>query len=208
MGKICSNCGFEIVDDKFNFCPNCGSEIIEEQPPKEKYKFCPVCGKKLKIDTKVCPNCGINFEGRFRKIANKYSNKKSINKILDLGAYTSLKLDGNVISNRLIRKGWEHDDPAFLTVYDSISEEYLKKLFLLERNKIVVGGSDILGNVKFISPTEKMSYKEGVKFYEQLLENLISELNEAKQDENFDKDDYYKKKYKESRIEMFANYPL
>ena len=96
-----------------------------------------------------------------------------------------------------------------MVVYDSIVGDYLKKLFILERSKVCVGGStDILVNVKFIPPTEKMSFDDAVKFYEELLEKTILELNEAKQKENFDEEEYFKKKYKESRIELFSNYPL
>lgn len=209
MAHICSSCGFE-ASDKFKFCPMCGSKMTsDDESAQEKYKFCPKCGIKISADTQICPNCGINFNGIFRKIANKYFNNGSIDKIIDWEASTSWKINKDFTSNKLIKKGWEHDDPAFLVVYDSIVGDYLKKLFILERSKVCVGGStDILVNVKFIPPTEKMSFDDAVKFYEELLEKTILELNEAKQKENFDEEEYFKKKYKESRIELFSNYPL
>ena len=188
----------------------CGSKMTsDDESAQEKYKFCPKCGIKISADTQICPNCGINFNGIFKKIANKYFNNRSIDKIIDWEASTSWKINKDFTSNKLIKKGWEHDDPAFLVVYDSIVGDYLKKLFILERSKVCVGGStDILVNVKFIPPTEKMSFDDAVKFYEELLEKTILELNEAKQKENFDEEEYFKKKYKESRIELFSNYPL
>lgn len=208
MVKVCSGCGFE-VEYKFNFCPICGSNILsDDEPPREKYKFCPICGLKIKKDTKICPNCGINFDGKFRKIANRYSKKNSVNKILNLGASVAWKTELDLKLDKLIKISAKFEDPGYIAVYESIAGQYLKKLFMLERYKILVGGSDFLGNLKFIPPTQNMSFDESVKFYEALLENLISELNEAKKDENFDEEEYYKKKYKESRIELFANYPL
>ena len=209
MGKICSSCGFE-VDDKFNFCPNCGSKIIYNEPQSEKYKFCPKCGSKIKEDTKICPNCEVNLDGRIKKIVNKYSKKKSINKFLDLEASASLKLSKKSNLTKVEKKAWEHKDPGFLLVYESIVGDYLKKLFLLERAKTqVMYGVGPLGyGVKFISPAEKMSFEESVKFYEQLLEKTTSELNEAKQEENFNEDEYYKKKFKECQIELLSNYCL
>ena len=56
----------------------------------------------------------------------------------------------------------------------------------MERSKVCVGsGMDILGNVKFVSPTEKMSFNDGKKFYVELLEKTILELNEAKAKRKF-----------------------
>ena len=205
--RICSKCGFEI-DDKNKFCPNCGSKVPQDESSKERYKFCPKCGSKISADTKICPNCGINFKGKFRKIANKYSDNKSINKILDLGA--SMTFNSNILnSNKLIKKEWEDEDPAFLHVYNSIAEDYLKKLFILERETVVVGDSTefFVAPIKR-APTRDLSFEEGVKFYENLLQKTIEDLNEAKQKENFNKEEYNRKKYKESKIELFSNYSL
>lgn len=208
MAKVCSTCGFELSGN-FIFCPNCGSKIeTGGEYPKEKYKFCPKCSNKLEADAMVCPYCGANFDRIYRKIAKKYSNNESVNKVLDFMANKSLK--HNFMSNEFNRKYWEHDDPAFLSIYDSIVGEYLKKLFLLERNKIlIIGGAGPLGyGPDVISPTRKLSYDEAVEFYEILLEKTISELNEAKQKENFDEEEYIKSKYKESTIEVFSNWNL
>ena len=208
MANVCSSCGFE-VDEKFKFCPMCGSKITsDDETTQEKYKFCPKCGIKIKEDTQICPNCGINFNGKFRKIANKYYNKKSIDKIMDWRASNAWKVNNKLTKYNQNKKLWWYNDPPFQFVYDSIVGDFLKKIFVLERLKVCVGGSDILGNLKFIPPTEKMSFDEGVKFYEQLLEKTMSEMNEEKQKENIDEEEYYKKKFKESRIELFSNYPL
>ena len=209
MTRVCSSCGFE-VDDKFNFCPICGSKIIYNESQSEKYKFCPKCGSKIKENTKICPNCEANFDGRIKKIVNKYSKKKSINKFLDLEASVSLKLNKNPNFTKIDKKAWEHKDPGFLLVYESIVGDNLKKLFLLERAKTqVMYGVGPLGyGVDLISPVEKMSFEESVKFYEQLLEKTMCELEEAKQEENFNEEEYYKKKFKESQIELFSNYGL
>lgn len=209
MANVCSGCGYE-VDDKFNFCPICGCEIIpEEKTPIEKYKICPICGEKIKLDTKICPNCKTNFNGILRKIANKYGNNKAVNKVLDINSSIVNKYNLDFQTIGFNKVAIEVDDPAFFEVYDSITEEYLKKLFLLERTKVLVFYTqDIFGTYIFKSPTEKMTRREAKKFYEELLEKTISELNEAKQEKNFDKEKYYKKKYKESRIELFSNYTL
>lgn len=206
MGIICSKCGFEI-DEGYKFCPNCGSKVTQEESSKERYKFCPKCASKISADAKICPICGINFDGKFRQIANKYSDNKSINKILDLGA--SMTMNSNIFnSNTLIKIGWEDEDPAFLHVYNSIAEDYLKKLFILERETVVVGDSNIIVAPVKRSPTSDLSFEDGVKFYENLLQKTIEDLNEAKQTGNFNKEEYYRKKYKESKIELFSNYPL
>lgn len=208
MAKVCSTCGFDITDN-FIFCPNCGSKIESGgESSKEKYKFCPICAKQLEYDAMLCPYCGTNFDRIYRKIVKKYSKNKSVNKVLDFMGNTYLK--HNFMLDKLNRKNLEHDDPAFLSIYDSIVGESLKKLFLLERYKLmVVGGAGPLGyGPEVFSPTRKLSYDEAVEFYENLLEKTISELNEAKQKENFDEDEYIKNKYKESTIEVFSNMHL
>ena len=123
----------------------------------------------------VCPYCGANFDRIYRKIAKKYSKNKSVNKVWDFMVNKSLK--HNFMSNEFNRKYWEHDDPAFLSIYDSIVGEYLKKLFLLERNKImIIGGAGPLGyGSDVISPTRKLSYDELLNsmktFWKKLLVN-------------------------------------
>ena len=129
MVSVCPSCGFK-AEDKFKFCPMCGSKITsDDKSRQEKFKFCPKCGIKMKAGTQICPNCGINFNGKFRKIANKYSDNRSINKIIDWTASASWKINKDLTTNRLIKKGWEHDDPAFLAVYETIVGDYLKKTF-------------------------------------------------------------------------------
>lgn len=121
-----------------------------------------------------------------------------------------MKLNKKSNLTKIDKKAWEQKDPGFLSVYESIVGDNLKKLFLLERAKTqVMFGVGPLGyGVDFISPAEKMSFEESVKFYEQLLEKTMSELDEAKQEENFNEEEYYKKKFKECQIELFSNYGL
>lgn len=53
------------------------------------------------------------------------------------------------------------------------------------------------------TPTKDMSHEDAIKFYEDLLEKVESELFTAKQSGNFDEEEYLKIKMKESVIENF-----
>lgn len=48
--KICSNCGFELMEEQ-TFCPNCGT-------PKEKNNICGKCGAELSDGQEFCHKCG------------------------------------------------------------------------------------------------------------------------------------------------------
>ena len=52
--KICSNCGYENIDNG-KFCSECGTKL--QNTPK----FCPECSTKLEGNHKFCPECGFNL---------------------------------------------------------------------------------------------------------------------------------------------------
>ncbi len=218
---ICNNCGKEAGDG--SFCPNCSTKV-EKNPPKS---FCSNCGNEL-AGSLFCPNCGhktdtsensnpssnnnstedsffdsvIKFDdGISSKLGRFFGKNKVMNDIMDKTSsikYNHFSKDTNIDANR---NYYAKVEPVFLEVYDSIDDEYVKMILLLERNLMTNSGS-VLGVVvsQVYTPTKDMNHAEAVKFYENLANEIAGEINEEKKNGTFDEEEFFKKKLKKSRF--------
>lgn len=104
-------------------------------------------------------------------------------------------------------KFWDKVEPEFFEVYNTIEDDFTKTIFALERQNLVAGGGAwgvaVIALTRVYTPTKDMSHEDAIKFYEDLLEKVESELFAAKQSGNFDEEEYLKIKMKESVIENF-----
>ena len=184
-------------------------------------KICPNCGKENEETNNFCKKCGFNigsdnsaFEeyapayGKFtRKIENKLKNSKLLDQFFENIIPGDSKLhEKDHMDNWINRKHLEMVEPAFLEVYDSIDDFYIKSLLMIEKHKVAGGGT--FGTTAIFpseTPTGKLSYKESVRFYEDLLKKVKQDLEKEKQNPNFNEREYYKKKRKEYTIENISN---
>ena len=210
--KFCSNCGTKIeIETPKSLCPNCGSDVGES-------KFCSNCGTSDVGESKFCSNCGtkINTEtvndteqnelidnliNKSDNLSGRLSNKlKKSNSVDNIFEKTSSKVFGfqkKTLNNSANRTYWENIDPNFFVVYDRIEDEELQILFWLERSN--------LGSGFIFTPTMGLSDEEAVKFYEDLLDNLIDEINQEKQNGTFDMEEFHKRKMKETTVENVSS---
>jgi len=222
--SFCPSCGQEVGDSAF--CPSCGTKI-EKEPMKH---FCPGCGAEVG-DNVFCPSCGTKISGEKRnnnvssnqnssegsdilddvidldnkisgKLGGLFSKSKSMDKVLDKTAsyrYKNLSKAGN---RGMDRAYFEKIEPVFLEVLDSIDDNYVKDLLLFERSMMGGGGSPIgVVAAQVYTPTKDMSHDEALKFYHKMVNDIVREINEEKQNGTFDEEEFYKKKIKQSTFD-------
>lgn len=211
--SFCSNCGQDVGDSAF--CPSCGTRVGGEKQEN----ICPDCGQPLKDSSKFCPYCGwgepqsnsnstldkvIGVEEKYAsKLGKMMSHSKTADIFLDKAApIRKTEMDG------ASRKLFESTEPVFLEVYDSIDDNYLASIFLLERLKHDNQGGGLVGVVatKIITPTKDMSHEEAIKYYINMVNKIVKEINREKQNGTFDKDEFYKRKVKESTFESMSSF--
>lgn len=219
LKSICPNCGKDVGESKF--CPECGTKIDDVAK-----RTCPGCGKLLKDGAKFCPYCGWSnstveqktitdkildvdevFSG---KLGGMLLNNKTMDTVLDKTVSIKSNHIGNVSDNVLNRKYYENIEPVFLEVLDSIDDDFLKEIFMIERSKFDVKGGGLAGIVISVAdtPTKNMSHDEAIKFYINILNNIKNEINLEKQKGTFDENSFYKKKVKESTLENISAVPI
>ena len=186
-------------------CPNCG--VIN----KEGSKYCAECGLKIIIED----NQQKYYEeynpayGRLTKFAaKKLDNSKLVDKLIDVTTPNTSKFDDledSEINLSILNHSLSLEN-EFLEVYETIDDGFLRALFLLERRKIGGGGNLGATAVAVVSkPAGNMSHKDAIEFYENLLKEVEHDLNVEKQKPNFNKREYYKKRYKEYFVENLSN---
>ena len=205
---ICPNCGSDVGDSKF--CPNCGTKMGEKQD-----RFCPSCGKSLDSDVIFCPYCGWSETednsdnlDKLIDLDNKLSGKfygalgksKTFDKIFDKTATLGKKYI--TTENSLNRSYWENIEPIFLEALDTIDDEYVKTILLIERRGLssTAGVSGLIVSSVY-TPTKDMTHDEAIAFYQEWAENIAEDINKEKQNGTFDEDEYYKKRFKSTNIE-------
>ena len=209
--SFCPNCGSDVGES--NFCPNCGTKIEMEKTKS----FCPNCGSDVG-DSAFCPNCGTkistdsdksieqndfvdnlinksdNISGR---LSSRLKKSKSVDSIFEKTSGATFGIQKKTLNNAANRSYWENIEPQFFVVYDSIEDEELQVLFWLERAN--------LGTSLVVSPTMELSNEEAIKFYENLLDNLIDEINQEKENGTFDMEEFHKRKLKETTVENMSS---
>ena len=217
--KFCPNCGTKIEMEKpKSFCPNCGNDVGDSA-------FCPNCGTSVhKTESNKKDNFNkdnsnteknINTSEKNRNdnkpfgggfIANKLKKSKAVDKVFDkmasVGANNISKVDSSAN-----RKLFEKTEPAFLEVFDSVDDDFIKTILILEREKRnTVDGWGIVGAVATTmnTPTSGMSHDEAVQFYQDIVNNIKNEISKEKQEGIFDEEKFYKKKLKESSLSKIS----
>ena len=109
------------------------------------------------------------------------------------------------VCGKFEKKILDNVEPGFREVYRSIDDEFLRVIFLLEREKLGAGVdtlSIVVSTIK--TPTKGLSYEETVEFYTELLNKTRNELNLERQKPDFNEREYYKSKVKEAKIENLS----
>lgn len=177
---FCANCGTDIGEN--NFCPNCGSkapEVEESTPQIEEIPHEEASSGKFDHIT--------NKEKGWisSKISNKLEKSRTFDKFIDVMTHEKIletqKSNSAIESEKLKqieKKILDNVEPGFREVYRSIDDEFLRVIFLLEREKLGAGVdtlSIVVSTIK--TPTKGLSYEETVEFYTELLNKTRNELN-------------------------------
>lgn len=204
---FCASCGTNIGES--NFCPNCGSKApecekitlqIEETSHKDATngKFDHITNKeKGWISSKISDK--LEKSRTFDKFIDVLTHKKILETQKSNSAIESEKL------KQIEKKILDNVEPGFREVYRSIDDEFLRVIFLLEREKLGAGVdtlSIVVSTIK--TPTKGLSYEETVEFYTELLNKTRNELNLERQKPDFNEREYYKNKVKEAKIENLS----
>ena len=132
-----------------------------------------------------------------------------MDKIIDKTTPDPSKISENDSNDSIIsRKYYKRVDPEFLEVYDSINDLFIQTLFLIERNKIAGDGGSF-ENTPLLSRSYHLiglSHQEAITFYENILNKVKQDLDNEKQNPNFNEYEYLKKKRKEHVVEKISNY--
>lgn len=214
LKSFCPNCGSDVGDSKF--CPNCGTKIDNEHLKS----FCPSCGKSMEPTAKFCPYCGFTKSNTSKddengfidnvfefddNLSNKFGNllgkSKAMNSVLDKTASFSYKRKTMHVDNGMNRKYFEKIEPVFLEVCDSIDDEFVKSILIYQRS-MMGSSSGIAGVVasQIYTPTKDLSHDDAIKFYQNMVNEIVAEINQEKSKGTFDEEEFYKKKIKENTI--------
>lgn len=206
LNSVCPNCGEDVGDGAF--CTNCGTKVDNNSLES----VCLSCGKTIEVSSNFCPYCGWSETGenddltdvKIENTNNNFSNG-SENKIGDklwgkLGS-AGYKLHKKNVNSSSNRKLFEKTEPVFLEVFDSIEDDFVKAILLLEREKRnSLDGWGIIGALATLknTPTNGMSHDEAIKFYLDILSNIENEIRYEKNRGTFNEEEFYQRKAKEA----------
>lgn len=223
--KFCPNCGSKILkpeiapqeSNTMNFCPNCGNEVSGS-------KFCPNCGSKILEPEVETPAPEINVNTNNQHTSN-VDEKDTFDKIIDIDDKISGKMSGLFAKNKTLnkvldkttsfqsfryklyqnREYLDNIEPVFIEVYDSIDDSFIKDLLILERSAMTTTSTvtGIVASHVFI-PTKDMPHDEAVMFYQDMVNKIVSEVNQEKQKGNFDEETFYNNKVKQATIDNIS----
>ena len=221
--KFCPNCGSKILkpeiapqkNNTMNFCPNCGNEVGGS-------KFCPNCGSKILKSEVETPAPEINVNTNNQHTSN-VDEKDTFDKIIDIddeisgkmgGLFAKSKVMDTVLdktasfkynhmsksaNNGMDRKYYEKIEPVFLEVYDSIDDVFVKDILMFERSMMMSSGGLVgIAASQMYTPTKDMPHDEAVMFYQNMINKIVSEINQEKQNGTFDEETFYKNKIKQA----------
>ena len=139
--------------------------------------------------------------GKFAKILGK---SKSMDFVYDKTANIRRKNMGQSMDF------YARNEPEFIEVYNSIDDDLVKSILALEREKLgSVGGGAVGAAMSSVYvPTKNMNYDESIQFYIDIVNRIVDEINIEKQKGNFNEDDYYKRKFKQSNLENISSAPI
>lgn len=151
----CAKCGTELEAEQ-KFCFNCGT-------PVSKVKKCKNCGREISINMKFCPECGAEQDIKQKPAENTFSDSMEI---LDKEKF---KQDVNKVLT-------ENSDVLMqFSLISIFALNELKALFTKPRKIRILFSKDIDYNIfddEFaVSPSEKVSQKEILESYAQILTN-------------------------------------
>ena len=104
--------------------------------------------------------------------------------------------------NEKRKKYYQDIEPVFVEVLNSINDDFVKTILVLERSQMA-NSSSVIGMAAshIYTPTKDMPYDEAVKFYQDMANEIFAEINAEKQKGTFDEETFYKQKVKDSSIE-------
>lgn len=207
----CSTCGYEAEESYF--CPNCGSKIIKKassiQDKDININNNQLSDDELKTSANENKDTYDNIIDFDDKISGKFSGllakSKAMDFVLDKTASFRYKNISKSTSNSMDRKYFEKIEPVFLEVYDSIEDLFVKDIFLYERS--MMGNSSNVVTIaasQVYTPTKDMPHDKAVEFYQDILNNIVSEINEEKEKGTFDEETFYKNKIKQSSLDKVS----
>ena len=223
--KFCPNCGSKILkpeidpqeNNTMNFCPNCGNEVGGS-------KFCPNCGLKiLKHEAEIpTSEIDVNTNNQYTSDADE---KDTFDKIIDIDDKISGKMNGlfaksktaNKILDKTVsfqyfrykhyqnREYLENIEPVFIEVYDSIDDPFIKDILMLERIAMATTSSAVgIVASQIYTPTKDMPHDKAVMFYQNMVNRIVSEINQEKQNGTFDEETFYKNKTKQATLDNIS----
>lgn len=130
-----------------------------------------------------------------------FAKSKTANKILDKTvSFQSFKY--KLYQNR---EYLENIEPVFIEVYDSIDDPFIKDILMLERIAMATTSSAV-GMVasQIYTPTKDMPHDKAVMFYQNMVNRIVSEINQEKQNGTFDEETFYKNKTKQATLDNIS----
>lgn len=208
----CSNCGADVGDSKV--CPECGAAISVETQKKS----CPKCGKSFEIDMKFCPYCAwsssktlvdSNVDRVFGlddkvsgKVGNVLKKSKAVDAVLDKSGAIEYKFNAGKDIPEVTRKYFEKVEPVFLEFIDAIDDLFVKSILVYERFNLASGGDVVsAAAAQVFTPTRGMAHDDAINFYKNMLDDILRDINQEKQNGTFDEEEFYKKRVKKSSLE-------
>lgn len=130
-----------------------------------------------------------------------FAKSKTANKILDKTvSFQSFRY--KLYQNR---EYLENIEPVFIEVYDSIDDPFIKDILMLERIAMATTSSAVgIVASQIYTPTKDMPHDKAVMFYQNMVNRIVSEINQEKQNGTFDEETFYKNKTKQATLDNIS----
>ena len=141
------------------------------------------------------------FYSRHGKVVKSYLETIGANKILDKTvSFQSFRY--KLYQNR---EYLENIEPVFIEVYDSIDDPFIKDILMLERIAMATTSSAVgIVASQIYTPTKDMPHDKAVMFYQNMVNRIVSEINQEKQNGTFDEETFYKNKTKQATLDNIS----